>query len=173
VTRRASGHREVLLSNSQNRAAAFGDQLWGRTRQFYLRDEKRWPGPYRTKFITFVNGERRVEFIWRNEDYSIAGHGFDLAATYDARTGPWYIQASSLRQRIWTAPYIFFSSQQPGVTVASPIGAHNDTLRGVVGINLAIADILLFLSDLAIGKIGAAFILSDDGRVIAHPDLAH
>jgi C4-dicarboxylate-specific signal transduction histidine kinase len=130
------------------------------------------PSHYRTKFITIENGQRSVEFIWRNEDYSIAEHSFDPADTYDARTRPWYIQASSLRRRIWTEPYIFFSSQQPGVTVASPIVAQDDMLRGVVGIDLDIADISLFLSDLTIGETGAAFILSDDGHVIAHPDPA-
>lgn len=130
------------------------------------------PGPYRTKFITIENGQRSVEFIWRSEDYSVVERSFDPTDTYDPRTRPWYIEASELGGRIWTDPYIFFSSQQPGVTVAAPVMTQDNQLRGVVGIDLDIADISLFLSDLTIGETGAAFILSDNGQVIAHPDPA-
>lgn len=130
------------------------------------------PGPYRSKFI-FVEGEdRTVEFVWRDEDFKIVARSSDPLDSYDARTRPWYIEASRLRSRIWTDPYIFFTSQQPGVTVAAPVLGAGDQLRGVVGIDLDIADISLFLSDLSIGDSGAAFILSDDGQVIAHPDPA-
>jgi signal transduction histidine kinase len=130
------------------------------------------PGAYRTKLITIEGDVRSVEFIWRNEDYTVVERSFDPTDAYDARVRPWYIQADTLGARIWTEPYIFFSSQQPGVTVASPILAQGKTLSGVVGIDLDIADISLFLSDLTIGETGAAFILSDNGSVIAHPDPA-
>lgn len=130
------------------------------------------PGPYRTKFITIEDNTRTVEFIWRTEDYAVVERSFDPKDTYDARTRPWYIEASALGSRIWTDPYIFFSSQQPGVTVAAPVLTLDNALHGVVGIDLDIADISTFLSDLTIGETGAAFILSDNGHVVAHPDPA-
>ncbi|MBU2994782.1 cache domain-containing protein [Octadecabacter sp. 1_MG-2023] len=130
------------------------------------------PGPYRTKFITIEGGQRTIEYIWRDAEYGVVERSFDPSDIYDARARPWYIEASQLGSRIWTDPYIFFSSQQPGITVAAPIQGVQGRLDGVVGIDLDIADISLFLSDLTIGDSGAAFILSDDGRVIAHPDPA-
>lgn len=130
------------------------------------------PGPFRTKFIFVKDGQRTIDFIWRDTDYSIVERSTDPTDTYDARTRPWYIEASALSAQIWTDPYIFFTSQQPGVTVAAPVMGADNQLRGVVGIDLDIADISLFLADLTIGDTGAAFILSDDGHVIAHPDPA-
>lgn len=130
------------------------------------------PGPYRTKFIAFEDGQRTTEYIWRDDEFGIIERHFDPSDTFDARGRPWYIEARQLGSRIWTDPYIFFSSQQPGITVATSIQGSEDALDGVVGIDLDIADISLFLSDLTIGDSGAAFILSDDGRVIAHPDPA-
>lgn len=159
---------QVLRTAPQLSGINYGDEAGNFV--YVMKDDG--PGPYRTKIITIKNGQRSVAFIWRNEDYSIAGRSADPTDLYDARTRPWYIQASNLRQRIWTDPYIFFSSQQPGVTVASPVVDASEQLQGVVGIDLDIADISLFLSDLTIGETGAAFILSDDGRVIAHPDPA-
>ncbi|MEP3346287.1 MAG: cache domain-containing protein [Litoreibacter sp.] len=130
------------------------------------------PGPYRTKFIAVEDGQRSTEYIWRDDEFAIVERRFDSSDTFDARGRPWYIEARQLGSRIWTDPYIFFSSQQPGITVAASIQGSEDAPDGVVGIDLDIADISLFLSDLTIGDSGAAFILSDDGRVIAHPDPA-
>ena len=130
------------------------------------------PGPYRTKLITMNGEERTTEYIWRDSAFGVVARSFDDNDTYDARGRLWYQEARELGSQVWTDPYIFFSSQQPGITVAAPIQDAGNQLDGVVGIDLDIADISLFLSDLTIGDSGAAFILSDDGRVIAHPDPA-
>ncbi|MCK0122510.1 ATP-binding protein [Loktanella sp. F6476L] len=130
------------------------------------------PGPYRTKLISTDGEQRTTEYIWRDNEFDVVDRSFDDNDIFDARGRPWYLEARQLGSRVWTDPYIFFSSQQPGITVAAPIQGGQDKLHGVVGIDLDIADISLFLSDLTIGDSGAAFILSDDGRVIAHPDPA-
>jgi C4-dicarboxylate-specific signal transduction histidine kinase len=128
------------------------------------------PGPYRTKFITIDNESRSVDFIWRSEDYSIVEQSTDPTDIFDVRTRPWYIKARALGSRIWAAPYIFFSSQQPGITVAAPVVFPNNTLQGVVSVDIEISDISVFLSDLRVGDNGAALILNQDGSVLAHPD---
>ncbi|MDE0984346.1 MAG: cache domain-containing protein [Yoonia sp.] len=128
------------------------------------------PGPYRTKFITIEDENRSVDFIWRSRDYAIVEQSSDPADAYDARTRPWYIEASAVGSRIWTDPYIFFSSQQPGITVAAPVVFPNGALQGVIGVDIEISDISGFLSDLRVGDNGAALILNQDGSVLAHPD---
>lgn len=159
---------QILETAPQLSGMYYGDQFGN----FVYVMKSDHSGSYRTKFINIENDRRTIEFIWRREDYSVVDRSFDTSDTFDARTRPWYIRASALGAQIWTEPYIFFTSQQPGVTVASPIIGQDKALRGVVGIDLDIADISLFLSDLTIGETGAAFILSDDGSVIAHPDPA-
>lgn len=159
---------QILRAEPQLSGINYGDEAGN----FVYVMKSDGPGPYRTKFIIIRDGQRTTNFIWRDNDYSVVATSTDPDDPYDARTRPWYLSASALDGRIWTDPYIFFTSQQPGVTVAAPVKTDDNQLRGVVGIDLDIADISLFLSDLTIGETGAAFLLSDDGSVIAHPDPA-
>ena len=159
---------QLLRSETQLSGIYYGDE----SGNFVYVMNSDGPGPYRTKLISTDGEQRTTEYIWRDNEFDVVDRSFDDNDIFDARGRPWYLEARQLGSRVWTDPYIFFSSQQPGITVAAPIQGDQDQLHGVVGIDLDIADISLFLSDLTIGDSGAAFILSDDGRVIAHPDPA-
>lgn len=159
---------QLLRSETQLSGIYYGDE----SGNFVYVMNSDGPGPYRTKLISTDGEQRTTEYIWRDTEFDVVDRSFDDNDIFDARGRPWYLEARQLGSRVWTDPYIFFSSQQPGITVAAPIQGDQDQLHGVVGIDLDIADISLFLSDLTIGDSGAAFILSDDGRVIAHPDPA-
>ncbi len=88
---------------------------------------------------------------------------------YDARTRPWHAGAlelyrrfgddAPLRERIyWTAPYKFFTTQEPGVTAS--FAQRIDSGRVVViAFDILLADISRFTSQLAIGERGLAFVL--------------
>jgi PAS domain S-box-containing protein len=93
----------------------------------------------------------------------------DLADTYDPRVRPWYKSAQSERDTVWTDPYIFFSSQTPGITIAAPVTAESGDLQGVIGVDIEISAISDFLSELRIGENGTALIVNRNGDVIAHP----
>jgi C4-dicarboxylate-specific signal transduction histidine kinase len=128
------------------------------------------PGLYRTKFVAIDGEERTIELIWRTEDFSVVERVFDPEDIFDPRGRQWYINARTAKTGVWTSPYIFFSSQQPGITVAAPVLQSDGALEGVVGVDIEIAEISEFLSGLAIGTEGTAIILSDSAEVIAHPD---
>ena len=127
------------------------------------------PGPFRTKIVEVNDEARRTDLIWRNEAFAIVSQREDPEDTFDARTRPWYLSASADRQSIWTAPYIFFSSQQPGITAAAPIARLDGSLDGVVGVDIEISDISRFLASLDISDNSAAMILNQNGDIIAHP----
>ncbi|PCI37891.1 MAG: hypothetical protein COB46_12630 [Rhodospirillaceae bacterium] len=55
-------------------------------------------------------------------------------------------------------------------TTASPVVDEDGKLKGVVGVDVDIAQISTFLSKLDIGVTGSAFIISQNGDVIAYPD---
>ncbi|MEM6578393.1 MAG: ATP-binding protein, partial [Pseudomonadota bacterium] len=69
-----------------------------------------------------------------------------------------------------TDPYIFFTAQSPGITAATPVLGAQDRVQGVVGVDIEIAELSGFLSQLRVGQNGAAFILNRNGDVIAHPN---
>ncbi|WP_411957091.1 sensor histidine kinase [Paracoccus homiensis] len=126
-------------------------------------------GPFRTKIIR-TGDERSVRYIWRDDDYKIVDELYDPDDMFDPRTRPWFIRAQETRGTIWTDPYIFFSSQQPGITLASPVIGADSEVQGVVGVDIEISMISNFLAQLRVGQHGGALILNRNGDVIAHPD---
>jgi len=91
------------------------------------------------------------------------------AVGFDARTRPWHAGAlarlqdlgdeAGLRERIhWTAPYEFFTLQQPGVTASL---AERVATGGVavLGFDILLADISKFTSQLEVGKRAKVFVL--------------
>jgi C4-dicarboxylate-specific signal transduction histidine kinase len=157
---------QLLQTEPQIAGINYGDEEGN----FVYVMKSKGPGPYRTKFITIKNGFREVDYIWRTENYEVVARDTDPLDKYDARTRPWYIEASALDARIWTDPYIFFSSRQPGITVAAPVVLPNRGLQGVVGVDVEISDISRFLSDLRVSESGSAMILSEAGSLLAHSD---
>ena len=131
------------------------------------------PGEFRSKIITHRDGKRLVQLIWRDDSFGIVEARVDPEDPYDPRQRPWYKKAKSQLTTIWTDPYIFFTSQQPGITLAAPVISNHEQgfIRGVVGVDIEISMISHFLSRLNIGQHGKALIIHSDGDVIAHPDL--
>ena len=126
-------------------------------------------GRFRSK-IVLTQPRRSVEFIWRNEDFSVVKKSTDPTDQFDPRTRPWYQRAVEKRGTIWTDPYIFFSAKAPGITLASPVFSARGTIRGVVGVDIEISSISNFLSKLRIGTSGKALMINQNGDVIAHPN---
>ncbi|WP_300057652.1 cache domain-containing protein [uncultured Roseobacter sp.] len=127
------------------------------------------PGPFRTKIIRHDEGVRTTDLIWRDDSYGAVEYRADPEDTFDPRGRLWYQTASEKLTSIWTDPYIFFTSQTPGITAASPVFDSSGTLQGVVGVDIGIESISEFLSRLNIGDSGKALILNRNGDVIAHP----
>lgn len=132
-------------------------------------------GTYRSKFIPpFSQGSRThpAEYIWRDGRYSVLETAQDPADTYEARTRPWFTSVTQSRQSVWTDPYIFFTTRDPGITYAVPIIDANGEIRGILGIDIQIDALSDFLANLWPEDRGAAIVLNDRGEVLAHPKLA-
>ncbi len=127
-------------------------------------------GEFRSKIISFPGDKRRTEMIWRDENFAVVTRRQDPADRFDPRDRPWYQKAKAELTTIWTDPYIFFSSQQPGITLAAPVLRPGGGMRGAVGVDIEISMISEFLSRLNIGQHGKALIINHNGDVIAHPD---
>jgi len=126
---------------------------------------------YLTKIISKTDGQRTVEKIFTDKDGLIIKKEFDLLDRYDPRKRPWFKKAIIENQLIWTDPYIFFTSQKPGITTAEPVYSTEGQLRGVIGVDIGIHDLSTFINKLKVGKNGRAFILSQKGDLIAYPDM--
>ncbi|MCB5409543.1 cache domain-containing protein [Pseudogemmobacter faecipullorum] len=126
--------------------------------------------PFRTKLISHSNGRREVRLIWRDNNFNEIARKVTPEDPYDPRERAWYQGARNEGRTIWADPYIFFSSQQPGITLSAPVKNGPEGIRGVVGVDIEIASISDFLANLKIGTHGKALIINQNGDVIAHPD---
>ncbi|NNE96540.1 MAG: cache and HAMP domain-containing protein [Acidimicrobiales bacterium] len=124
----------------------------------------------RTKFIRTTDGSRIVELIYRDESFAAVESRLDPDDPYDPRTRPWFQRAMADQGTILTDPYVFFTSQQPGVTAASPVRNDEGDIVGIVGVDIELSDLSTFLADLSLGRNGTGFIFNTDGEVVALED---
>ena len=145
---------EKLLFQQLQTAPQFAGVFYGDEQgRFVYVMKSDGPGPFRSKIITRDGDTRSTELIWRDRDYGIIERNSEPDDTYDPRVRPWYQTARSTLKSIWTDPYIFFTSKQPGITVASPVFDSDGVVVGVVGVDIEITAISDFLSQLKIGKV--------------------
>jgi C4-dicarboxylate-specific signal transduction histidine kinase len=163
---------ERLLFETLRAEAELDGLFYGReTGDFVYVSRSTETAEFRTKIITFDGDARATELIWRDADYRVIARAPEPGDTFDPRDRPWYINAQIKEATSWTDPYIFFSSQLPGITVSAPVNAQSGALEGVIGADIEISAISEFLSELTISPNGSALILSDSGDVIALPDV--
>jgi methyl-accepting chemotaxis protein len=88
-----------------------------------------------------------------------------LPADYDPRKRPWYNAATSAGGLVLTAPYVFASSGQLGVTIATPL-MRQGQLAGVVAGDLNLSTLVDIITSLDAGGLGEAFLVDADGKVL-------
>src|SRR6478735_9027461 len=152
-------------------SAAFGGSLcWQLRRRILLRHAQQREGRrgHRTKVIRNGSRGREVERTWRRPDYAIVKSEQDPADTYDPRARDWYRFAVERRGRVWTEPYIFFTSRKPGITLASPIIGKDGATEAVLGVDIEISEISRYLAGTSLLRGKSVYISTSEGKVIAH-----
>jgi len=116
-------------------------------------------------------GRDRVTLLQRNAAFEEINIRSDPNDTFDPRQRPWFSLAQYSSEAVWTEPYIFFTSQQPGLTVARAVRDADGEVRGVIGADIELSMLSQFLRTQRIGQSGAAFIVYSDGSLLAHPTI--
>jgi hypothetical protein len=127
-------------------------------------------GAIDTKNIRIEDNSRLVTWTRRNPDGSSKGTEDVSGDNYDPRIRPWYRGAVRAGGLHWSDVYVFFTSQQPGVTASAPLLNEAQELIGVVGVDIELKQLSEFLANLRIGKNGVAAIVDQNGRLVAYPD---
>ncbi|WP_321402958.1 ATP-binding protein [Maridesulfovibrio sp.] len=141
--------------------------------EFFMvaRSEDKVKGGLLTKTVRIKDSGRITKKTWITPKMEEFENVIDPLDRYDPRKRPWFIDALINNDVIWTSPYIFFTSQKPGITTASPVYDKKGNLQGVVGVDITIDELSTFLGGLNIGKNGKAFIVDTSGNVVAFPDI--
>ncbi len=92
-----------------------------------------------------------------------------LPADYDPRTRPWYSAGAMAGEATLTEPYFDIATNVETITVAAPVYG-NGKLMGVVGADFSTESMSDVLAQTNMGGLGYAFLVSGDGKILAHPD---
>ncbi len=133
---------------------------------------KRMPnGSIHTKRIKRSDAGAEATWLRRSPQGKIIKIEMVSDEPYDPRVRPWYRGAVRERSLYWSDIYIFFTDQQPGITVSLPISRDGVDILGVVGLDLTLEQMSAFLASLKIGEHGRAMIIDENGRLVAYPEL--
>ena len=92
--------------------------------------------------------------------------------SFDPRIRSWFQKAIEEKKLIWTSPYVFYTLQTLGITTASPIYNEKEEIQGVVGVDIEIKELSNFIASLKISKQGKVFMMNQDEKIIAFPDIS-
>ncbi|MGB9437441.1 MAG: cache domain-containing protein, partial [Desulfobacterales bacterium] len=144
--------------------------LVANTKGDFLMLKKMPDGAIHTKNIELSEAGRRVTWTRRDKQNKIVNVEESVDDTYDPRVRPWYVGAVKEQALFWTDVYIFFTDQSPGITVSMPVFDPEKKLRGVLGVDIKLAELSAFLNGLKIGRHGRALIFDEQGRLVAYPE---
>ena len=116
------------------------------------------------------DGGRAAPYVYRTEQ---GLRRTDLRQGYHYETSDRYILPKELKRPVWSEPY--FDEGGGNVlmaTYAVPVrtGTDKETVTGVVTGDMSLASLAGLLTSLELGRSNYAFIISGQGRFIAHPD---
>lgn len=135
---------------------------------YVMKSNEEVAGGTRTKIIRQRPEGREVELTWRDRNFMVVRNEIDAQDQYDPRARDWYKAATESGDLVWTEPYVFFTSGNPGITLASAIRDSEGTISAVLGIDIEIGEVSSFLTRSSLGVRGSAYIVTEQGKVIAH-----
>lgn len=120
----------------------------------------------RIKRIDFIDGTRVVNTDIIDSSGSIVDSFPSPDDTFDPRLRPWYENTAD-GTTYWTEPYIFFTSQDPGITYSVPILDSDRNTAAVVGVDIRLADLERFLDARRPSENSGAAVIDTSGNLIA------
>lgn len=90
-------------------------------------------------------------------------------ASFDPRERPWYQAALRAGETALTEPYFDIGTGVETISVATPV-YRNGELLGVAGGDFSAESLSSTLKQTDVGGLGYAFLVSGDGKILAHPE---
>ncbi len=131
----------------------------------------RYPGEPGYRF-----GVRIPSLDPRASEYRLSGEGqlADKPITvydYDPRNRPWYLAAIEAQKPVWGGVYTWVPKEnmEPVLSVpfVAPVFGGNGEMLGVFDVEFSLHDLGRFLNSLTIGHTGLAYVMDQDGLLIA------
>ncbi|WP_082752558.1 HD domain-containing phosphohydrolase [Janthinobacterium sp. B9-8] len=113
------------------------------------------------------DGQLKGEYLFFNAGRSLIERRSQPDYRYDPRTRPWYKSSSQTAASVLSEPYIFFSTQQIGVTLSQA----SQNGKAIFGIDVVLDDLANSLEGLKISPNTQLALVNEKGKVLAYPDM--
>ncbi len=123
-----------------------------------------------TKLVVNRPDARQVSSVHLDAAGQVVDRTTNPQDDFDPRERVWYQGALKTGGVYWSSPYIFFTTQAPGITAAIRL-KQPDRADRVFGVDITLEALSGFLSSLQIGRTGRTAIIDSAGGVIAAPNL--
>ncbi len=123
-----------------------------------------------TKLVVNRPDARQVSSVHLDAAGQVVDRTLSPEDKFDPRERVWYQGAMRTAGVYWSQPYIFFTTQAPGITAAIRLTQPGRADR-VFGVDITLEALSGFLGALQIGRTGRAAIIDGAGGVIAAPNL--
>jgi len=109
-------------------------------------------------WLVWEDARRRISEEWKEQDY-------------DPRKRPWFTGALSAPENkvFWTAPYMFQTTQEPGITAALRWTDKATGRQWVVALDVLLSDLSRVSLELPYATQGQVALLTADGKVLGLP----
>lgn len=121
----------------------------------------------RGHFTKIIRNTGSAKYIYYDSNQRLQQEKNEVPDTYDPRKRPWYQQSVGSSDEIWTDPYLFFTSQSPGITTARAVYTNTGELQGVIGVDLTLQNLSEFVGQTAKQSDSSLFIIDENRRFLA------
>lgn len=125
-------------------------------------------GEVHTKVVINDNGSQTTRWRYFEGPVMVEDVVVD-APNFDPRTRPWFIDAQATEKMVVSEPYVFFTSQEEGISFARQM-KKGDAFWGSYGIDVSLTALKSDLSAIDLFGHGKVFIATDKGAIITPDD---
>lgn len=116
----------------------------------------------------FMDSEGNREGVWRfyNADLMLLESREIPSYDFDPQTRVWYQKAIESKEITLTAPYLFFTTQEVGITMSMAVDNN-----AVIGIDATVMELSIHMDALKLSESTEVAIINRDFSLIAYPDI--
>ena len=112
-------------------------------------------------------GKTQGDYLFFDEQHQLLLTRAQPNYRFDPRSRPWYLGVSNTSATLASAPYIFFTTHQLGLTLSQ----RSDNAHAVFGIDVVLSDLADNLQGLRMSPRAQLALVDAHSRVVAYPDM--
>lgn len=118
----------------------------------------------------YVGFEEDGRFIATYRDQKGLIKEWQPSDDFEPRQRKWYQLAKASPETIYSPAYIDAISGDYIVSIAKALRNSDDSLIGVVGLDITLNQLTNYVKSISIGRYGSIFIIDSEGTILTHPD---